>query len=70
MALNKGDNQKYRNQGFASMDEDKQLKIANMGGKAAYGRDTVHEFDSEEAREASLKGRQSSHGRDKTLILA
>jgi general stress protein YciG len=44
------------NRGFASMDEDKQKKIASEGGKAAHAKGTAHEFDSEEAREAGRKG--------------
>ncbi len=42
--------------GFASMDEDKQRKIASMGGKAAHEKGAAHEFDSQEAREAGEKG--------------
>jgi general stress protein YciG len=42
--------------GFASMDEDKQRKIASEGGKAAHERGSAHEFDSEEARRAGKKG--------------
>jgi uncharacterized protein len=44
------------NRGFASMDDDKQRKIASKGGKAAHDKGTAHEFDSEEAREAGRKG--------------
>jgi uncharacterized protein len=42
--------------GFASMDDEKQRKIASEGGKAAHERGSAHEFDSEEARRAGQKG--------------
>src|SRR5579871_5166956 len=42
--------------GFASMDDDKQRKIASEGGKAAHEKGTAHEFTSREAREAGRKG--------------
>jgi len=42
--------------GFASMDKEKQRKIASLGGKAAHDAGTAHEFTSEEAREAGRKG--------------
>lgn len=42
--------------GFASMDPEKQRKIASQGGKAAHEKGTAHEFTSEEAREAGRKG--------------
>ena len=44
--------------GFASMDDDKQRKIASEGGKAAHEKGAAHKFDSETAREAGSK----SHG--------
>lgn len=42
--------------GFASMDPEKQRKIASKGGKAAHAKGTAHEFTSEEARRAGRKG--------------
>lgn len=48
-------------QGFASMDEEKQREIASKGGKAAHKKGTAHEFTSEEAREAGQKGGQVAH---------
>ena len=42
--------------GFASMDAEKQKKIASLGGRAAHERGTAHEFTSEEARRAGQKG--------------
>lgn len=45
--------------GFASMDPEKQRKIASKGGKAAHKKGTAHEFSSEEAREAGRKGGKS-----------
>ena len=44
------------NRGFASMDENKQRKIASEGGKAAHRSGNAHEFDSREARDAGRKG--------------
>ena len=42
--------------GFASMDADKQRKIASKGGRAAHEKGTAHEFTPEEARQAGRKG--------------
>jgi general stress protein YciG len=47
--------------GFASMDRDKQREIARKGGKAAHGKGTAHEWNSEQAREAGRKGGNASH---------
>jgi general stress protein YciG len=44
------------NRGFASMDEEKQRKIASKGGQAAHEKGTAHEFTPEEARKAGKKG--------------
>jgi general stress protein YciG len=49
-------NVKARGRGFASMDSDKQRRIASLGGRAAHQQGTAHEFSSEEAREAGRKG--------------
>jgi general stress protein YciG len=42
--------------GFASMDEDKQRRIARLGGKAAHAKGTAHEWTTEQARAAGRKG--------------
>jgi general stress protein YciG len=42
--------------GFASMDSDKQRRIASKGGRAAHEQGKAHEFTPEEAREAGRKG--------------
>lgn len=42
--------------GFASMDPEKQRRIASKGGKAAHEKGTAHEFTPDEAREAGRKG--------------
>ena len=42
--------------GFASMDAEKQRRIASKGGRAAHEKGTAHEFTAEEAREAGKKG--------------
>jgi general stress protein YciG len=64
------DNSNSNNQGFASMDEDKQKEIASKGGKAAHEKGAAHEFDSEEAREAGQKGGKSSPGVGRSSLLA
>ncbi len=43
-------------QGFASMDSEKQRKIASKGGRAAHRKGTAHEWTSEEARQAGRIG--------------
>jgi len=43
-------------QGFASMDRERVSAIASKGGKAAHHKGTAHEWTSEEARRAGLKG--------------
>ncbi len=44
--------------GFASMDPEKQRRIASDGGRAAHQKGTAHEFESgsEETRQAARKG--------------
>jgi general stress protein YciG len=42
--------------GFASMDKEKQRRIASLGGQAAHQKGLAHEFTPEEAREAGRKG--------------
>lgn len=48
--------------GFASMEPEKQRKIASMGGKAGHAKGTAHEWTVEEARIAGRKGGQVSRG--------
>ncbi len=48
-------------QGFASMDPDKQREIASKGGQVAHQKGTAHEFTPEEAREAGRKGGLAAH---------
>lgn len=43
-------------QGFASMNPDKQRKIASKGGRAAHRKGTAHEWTTEEARAAGRIG--------------
>lgn len=43
-------------QGFASMDREKQRKIASKGGRAAHRKGTAHEWSSDEARVAGRIG--------------
>jgi general stress protein YciG len=47
--------------GFASMDPEKQRRIASKGGKAAHESGHAHEWTSKEAREAGRKGGLASH---------
>lgn len=47
--------------GFAAMDDEQQREIASKGGNAAHEHGTVHEFNSEEARQA---GQQSNKNDD------
>jgi len=47
--------------GFAGMDQEKQRKVASLGGKAAHRKGTAHEFTCEEAREAGRKGGRAAH---------
>lgn len=42
--------------GFASMDPEKQKKIASKGGKAAHAKGVAHQWTTEEARAAGKKG--------------
>ena len=44
--------------GFASMDGEKQRRIASEGGRIAHQRGAAHEFSPEEARAAGRKGGQ------------
>lgn len=45
--------------GFASMDPERHRAIARKGGLAAHAIGTAHEFSSEEARAAGMKGGRS-----------
>lgn len=45
-----------KQRGFAKMDKTKQRQIASRGGRAAHKIGTAHEFTSEEARVAGMKG--------------
>lgn len=51
------------NQGFASMDRERQREIASKGGRAAHQRGTAHEFTSEEAQAAGRKGGKAAHAK-------
>jgi len=46
------------NCGFASMSSQRRREIASRGGVAAHVKGTAHKWTRQEAREASLKGRQ------------
>jgi len=50
-----------QDRGFASMDPEKQKRIASKGGKAAHAKGRAHEWTVEEAREAGRKGGAASH---------
>ncbi len=55
-------NQGKGNQGFASMDPQRQREIASAGGRAAHLSGNAHEFTSEEASEAGKKSRSGQGG--------
>ena len=55
-ADNRGQQAPSTRRGFASMDPERQRKIASQGGKAAHASGNAHEFDINEAREAGRKG--------------
>jgi general stress protein YciG len=46
--------------GFASMDPEKQRKIASMGGKKAHQNGTAHHWTKDSASEAGKKGGEAS----------
>lgn len=48
--------------GFASMDPEKQRRIASLGGKKAHEVGTAHTWTSETARVAGRKGGIASRG--------
>ncbi len=48
----------YSKRGFASMEPEKQRRIAEKGGRAAHAKGTAHEFTPDEARAAGRKGGQ------------
>ncbi len=52
-----------RKRGFAAMDPEKVKAIASKGGKAAHVAGTAHQFSSDEARKAGLKGGKAPHVR-------
>ena len=52
-----------QDRGFASMDPEKQRRIASKGGKAAHAKGRAHEWTVEEASEAGRKGGSASHRR-------
>lgn len=47
--------------GFAAMDPAKQREIASRGGKASHAAGTGHEWTSEAARAAGVKGGRALH---------
>lgn len=48
-----------KDRGFASMTVSRHREIASKGGKAAHQKGTAHEWDSEQARAAGRKSRES-----------
>ncbi len=48
--------------GFASMDPEKQRRIASKGGRSAHEKGKAYEWDAEAARNAGRKGGQVSRG--------
>ena len=58
-----------QDRGFASMDPEKQRRIASKGGKAAHAKGRAHEWTVDEAREAGRKGGSASHRHAQTTPL-
>ncbi len=56
---------KKTKRGFASMDPEKQKRIASMGGKEAHRSGKAHQWSPEEARKAGRKGGQASRRKKK-----
>jgi len=56
-----------QDRGFASMDPEKQRRIASKGGKAAHAKGRAHEWTVDEAREAGRKGGSASHRRHEAV---
>ena len=52
-----------QDRGFASMDPEKQRRIASKGGKAAHAKGVAHQWTSEQARVAGRKGGLAHHPR-------
>jgi general stress protein YciG len=59
-----------QDRGFASMDRDKQRRIASKGGKAAHEKGAAHKWTPEEARAAGRKGGVASHRRQPSAPLS
>lgn len=53
--------------GFASMDREKQREIARKGGRAAHEKGVAHQWTSQEARDAGMKGGAASHRRRREM---
>jgi uncharacterized protein len=54
------DTRKKRRRGFAAMSPEKQRAIASKGGKSAHAAGLAHEWTSETAREAGVKGGEAA----------
>lgn len=54
-----------QDRGFASMDPEKQRRIASKGGKAAHAKGRAHQWTVEEARAAGRKGGAAGRNRPK-----
>jgi len=48
-------------QGFAGMDEERHNEVSREGGHASHEKGNAHEFDREEASDASRRGTQARH---------
>ena len=52
-----------KKRGFAAMTAEQQRQIASMGGRRAHENGTAHQWTSEEAREAAIKGQRARRAR-------
>lgn len=57
---NRSHDDQNQGRGFASMDDERQRRMAAEGGRAAHRSGNAHEFDSAQARRAASKPGQSS----------
>lgn len=57
-----------RGRGFAGMTPERQREIASQGGRAAHRSGNAHQYTSQEARAAALKGHANAKARADAAI--
>ena len=55
-----------KRRGFAAMSTEKQREIASRGGRSAHIKGTAHQFTTEEARSAGIKGGRAAADKKKS----